>query len=277
MNFEIVPIKTRADRMQDVAIVELGGKGVFVKEIEDELLKGTIDMAVHSMKDVPVELPEGLEIAAYPRREDPRDVLVTMGRLKLEELPRAARIGTGSLRRRMQLLNIMPDLEIVPIRGNLKTRIGKIEPEGLHGIMLAAAGLRRMGWIAEVSQFLSEEVILPAAGQGVLGIEIRSDDGEIRELVSSLNHADTVIEILAERAFLHRLGGGCQVPIAGHARVHGESLQISGMVGTPDGRILISETMRGGRHDGAVLGRAVAEAILARGGREVLEIEYSAC
>lgn len=263
--------------MQDVAIAELGGKGVFVKEIETELLKGTIDLAVHSMKDVPAELPEGLEIAAYPRREDPRDILVTRGNLRLEDLPPGARIGTGSLRRRMQLLKLRPDLKIVPIRGNLRTRIDKIERQGLEGIMLAAAGMARMGWLREVSQFLSPDIVLPAAGQGVLGIEIRRDDRSMKELVSCLNHAETVLEILAERAYLGRLGGGCQVPIAGYARVDGGSLQISGLVGTPDGRVLIGETFRGKRHDGAALGRAVADSILARGGREVLDLEYGSC
>lgn len=274
---EVVPIKTRADRMQEVAIAELGGKGVFVKEIETELLKGTIDLAVHSMKDVPAELPEGLEIAAYPRREDPRDILVTRGNVRLEDLPPGARIGTGSLRRRMQLLKVRPDLKILPIRGNLRTRIDKIEGQGLEGIVLAAAGMARMGWLPEVSQFLSPDLILPAAGQGVLGIEIRRDDRTIKELVSCLNHTETVLEILAERAYLGRLGGGCQVPIAGYARVHGASLQISGLVGTPDGLVLIGETFRGDRHDGAALGRAVADSILARGGLEVLDLEYGSC
>jgi len=274
---EVVPIKTRADRLQEMSIAELGGKGVFVKEIEAELLKGSIDLAVHSMKDVPVELPEGLEMAAYPRREDPRDILVTKGEALLENLPPGARIGTGSLRRRMQLLKVRPDLTIIPIRGNLRTRIDTIEKQGLQGIILAAAGMARMGWLREVSQFLSPDVILPAAGQGVLGIEIRRDDRDIKELVSPLNHPETVLEILAERAYLGRLGGGCQVPIAGYARVEGDSLRISGLVGTPDGRVLIGETLRGGRHEGAALGRAAADSILARGGRRVLDIEYGSC
>lgn len=261
--------------MQEVTIAELGGKGVFVKEIEAKLLEGAIDLAVHSMKDVPAELPEGLEIVAFPRREDPRDILVTRGNITLEDLPYGSRIGTGSLRRRMQLLKVRPDLKILPLRGNLRTRIDKIESQRLEGIILAAAGMARMGWLPEVSQFLSPEVILPAAGQGVLGIEIRCDDPKTKELVSCLNHAETVLEILAERAYLGRLGGGCQVPIAGYARVEGGSLQISGLVGTPDGRVLIGETLRGDRHDGAALGRAVADSILARGGREVLNIEYA--
>ncbi len=277
LEVEIVPIRTRADRMQDMAIVELGGKGVFVKEIESELLSGAIDIAVHSMKDVPSELPEGLEIVAYPQREDPRDILVTKGRVKLEEMPRKARIGTAALRRRMQLLNIMPDLEIVPIRGNIQTRIRKIESENLDGVILAAAGMRRMGLQGQVTQYLSTEIVLPAAGQGVLGIEIRREDDELRERLSFLNHPETVLEILAERAFLRRLGGGCQVPIAGYAQLQGEMIQIKGMVGTADGQTLVLDTLRGGRHEGEALGEALAESILAKGGREILAVDYNNC
>jgi len=270
LDVKIVPIRTRADRMQNVAIVELGGKGVFVKEIETELIAGGIDIAVHSMKDVPVELPEGLEIVAYPKREDPRDVLISRGNVKIEELPRKAKIGTGALRRRMQLLNVMRDLEMVPIRGNVQTRIRKIESEGLDGIILAAAGIRRMGLQGQVSQFISTDFMLPAAGQGVLGIEIRSGERELKERLRFLNDPDTVTEITAERAFLRKLGGGCRVPIAGYAQLHGNVLQVRGMVGTADGKRLLQETLRGPREDAESIGEAVAESILAKGGLEIL-------
>ncbi len=173
---ELVTIRTKGDIMQDVSLVQIGGKGLFIKEIEEALLRGDVDMAVHSMKDVPAELPEELEIAVTPLREDPRDVLISRDNRKLEEMPRGARIGTGSLRRGFQLRNRMPDLEIVPLRGNLDTRIRKIETEGLDGVIVAAAGIRRMGWVAKVSQFIPVEVMLPAVGQGVLGIETRRDD-----------------------------------------------------------------------------------------------------
>jgi len=274
---EIVPIRTRADNLQNVAIVELGGKGVFVKEIETELLNGGVDIAVHSMKDVPAELPPGLEMVAYPEREDPRDVLVTRGNVKFEELRRGARIGTGSLRRRMQLLNAMPDLAIVPLRGNIMTRIKKIETDKLDGIILAAAGMRRMGWHNLVSQYLDPDLMVPAAGQGVLGIEIRADDDDLRERLLFLNHEETVLEIKAERAFLRRLGGGCQVPIAGFARFQGRMLKIRGIVGTPDGRTLIDDTVRGGRDEVEKMGEALADSLIEKGAGEILAIEYVNC
>ncbi len=274
---EIVPIRTRADNLQNVAIMELGGKGVFVKEIETELLNGGVDIAVHSMKDVPAELPPGLEMVAYPEREDPRDVLVTRGNVKFEELRRGARIGTGSLRRRMQLLNAMPDLAIVPLRGNIMTRIKKIETDKLDGIILAAAGMRRMGWHNLVSQYLDPDLMVPAAGQGVLGIEIRADDDDLRERLLFLNHEQTVMEIKAERAFLRRLGGGCQVPIAGFARLQGRMLKMRGIVGTPDGRMLVDDTVRGGRDEAEKMGEALADSLLDKGAREILAIEYVNC
>lgn len=275
LTVEIVPIKTRADRMQDVAIVALGGKGVFVKEIEQELLRGGVDLAVHSMKDVPVEIPEGLELVAYPPREDPRDVLVARQQIKLESLPRRGRIGTGALRRRMQLLNIMPDLDIVPIRGNVQTRIRKIESEQLDGVVLAAAGLRRMGLHALVSQYISPDIMTPAAGQGVLGIQIRTDDDRLRDMVSFLNHEQTMVEITAERAYLRRLGGGCQVPIAGFAMLQGSLLQVRGMVGSPDGRVIVADTVKGAPGDAEKLGTSLAESVLFRGGKDILADDYT--
>ena len=274
ISLEIVPIKTRGDRMQNISLAKIGGKGVFVKEIEEALLRDEIGIAVHSMKDVPVELPDGLEIAVVPEREDPRDVLISKNNVKMEELPKGAKIGTGSLRRKMQLLNFLPDIEVIPIRGNLGTRIKKIETEGLDGIIAAAAGMRRMGWAAKVSQYIPVETMLPSAGQGVLGIEVRKDDDEIREILSFLNHGETFTEVSAERAFLKTLGGGCQVPIACIARKQGDILTLRGLVGSTDGKIVIEDEVRGSIEDGEELGNSLAETILSRGGRAVLDSVY---
>lgn len=261
--------------MQNVSLVEIGGKGVFVKEIEEALLRGDIAMAVHSMKDVPVELPEGLVIAAVPEREDPRDVLVSKGGRKIEGLTKGARIGTGSLRRGMQLRTLMPDIEIVPIRGNIDTRIRKIRTENLDGIIIAAAGMKRAGRAAEISQYIPIEVMMPAVGQGVLGIEVRADDTAIRDLIDPLNHPDTVVESAAERAFLRRLGGGCQVPIAGIAQKQGDTLIMKGLVGSVDGRVMIMDEIRGSSRDAEDMGVTLAEKILSRGGRAVLDEVYT--
>jgi len=261
--------------MQNVSLMEIGGKGVFVKEIEEALLRSDISMAVHSMKDVPVEIPGGLIIGAVPEREDPRDVLVSRGGRKIERLARGARIGTGSLRRGMQIRALMPDIEIVPIRGNIDTRIRKIATENLDGIILAAAAMKRIGRAAEISQYLPVEVMMPAVGQGVLGIEVREDDSEIRDLIGSLNHPDTAVESAAERAFLKCLGGGCQVPIAGIARKEGDALIMKGLVGSVNGAVRITDEIRGNSSDAEEIGCALAENILARGGRAVLDAAYN--
>ena len=277
MDIEIVQIRTKGDKLQDVALVTIGGKGVFVKEIEEALLRGDIHIAVHSMKDVPVELPEDLEIGAVPQREDPRDVLVSRNGRKIEELRKGARIGTGSLRRTIQLLQILPDIEIIPIRGNLDTRIRKIETEDLDGIVVAAAGMRRMGLAGQVSQYIPVEWMVPSAGQGILGIEVRRDDSDIKNLVSFLNHSDTVIELTAERAFLERLGGGCQVPIGAYCRKQGDRLILRGLLGTVNGSLIISDELRGSSTEAAEMGRTMAENILTRGGREILAEMYDSC
>ena len=194
----------------------MGGKGLFVKEIEDALLRDEVDIAVHSMKDVPMELPDGLEIGVMSEREDPRDVLISKDKGRLEDMPTGARIGTGSLRRGFQLLHFFPDIKLVPIRGNLDTRIRKIQTDGLDGIIVAAAGLKRMGWADRITQVIPMEIMLPAVGQGVLGIELRKNDEAVRRTVSFLNHPRTWVEVSAERAFLKRLGGGCQLPVAAY-------------------------------------------------------------
>ena len=271
---ELVVIKTKGDIMQDVSLVQIGGKGLFIKEIEEALLRRDVDIAVHSMKDVPAELPEELEIAVTPQREDPRDVLISTGNRKLEAMPRGARIGTCSLRRGFQLISRMPDLEIVPLRGNLDTRIRKLETENLAGVIVAAAGMRRMGWAAKISQFIPVEVMLPAVGQGVLGIETRRGDRDAGDAIAFLHDPVTWCEVGAERAFLQRLGGGCQLPIAAYAKKTGEEILIGGLVGSVDGRVMIRHEMRGPAADFGILGRELADHILAQGGRAILDQVY---
>lgn len=274
---ELIIIKTKGDIMQDVALVKIGGKGVFVKEIEDALLRGDIDLAVHSMKDVPAILPEGLEIAVTPEREDPRDVLVAKNRIKFETMPPRARIGTGSLRRGFQIRSIFPDVEIVPLRGNLDTRLKKVATEDLDAVVLAAAGIRRLGWISRVTQFIPVETILPAVGQGTLALEVREEDKAVRETIAFLNHPPTWRETQAERAFLGRLGGGCQLPLAAYAKTAGPDIKITGMLGTVDGRVLIREEVRGPAASCDDLGTQLGEIILSRGGRAILDQVYQDC
>ncbi|MDI9570092.1 MAG: hydroxymethylbilane synthase [Pseudomonadota bacterium] len=272
MGVSLVVIKTKGDIMQDVSLVKIGGKGVFVKEIEDALLRGEIDLAVHSLKDVPAELPAGLVIAVTPEREDPRDVFVSKRRVKFEAMPRRARIGTGSLRRGFQIRNIFPDVEIVPLRGNLDTRLRKVETEDLDAVVVAAAGMRRLGWMGRVTQFLPVEILLPAVGQGTLALEIREDDDATRETLAFLHHEPTWREAGAERAFLRRLGGGCQLPLAAYAKMEGDAIKIMGLLGTSDGRVMIREELRGPAEAGEDLGIRLAEALLQRGGRAILDM-----
>ena len=270
----LVPIRTQGDILQDVPLAKVGGKGLFIKEIEEALLAGDVDLAVHSMKDLPAELPGGLEIAATPVREDPRDVLISRDGRELEQLPPGARIGTGSLRRALQLRRRLPHLQIVPLRGNLETRIRKIDQEGLDGVILAAAGLRRMGWAGKISQFLPLDVMLPAVGQGVLGIEIRRRDGALKEALAFLHDPVTWSEVGAERAFLGALGGGCQLPVAAFAQRTGEALAVAGLIGSADGRRLIRHEVRGPAGAGEALGAELAAVLLARGGRALLDEIY---
>jgi hydroxymethylbilane synthase len=277
LEVEIIIVRTTGDIMQDVALVQIGGKGVFVKEIEESLLAGAIDMAVHSMKDVPVEIPPGLSIAVTPEREDPRDVLISKDNRKIEEMPQGARIGTSSLRRGFQLKNLLPDIKIVPLRGNLDTRIRKIAAENLTGVIVAASGLKRMGWSERISQYLPVELMLPAVGQGVLGLELRTDDGETANIVSFLNHETTWLEVGAERAFLRKLGGGCRLPIAAYAVRRGEQLLLRGLVGGMDGRVMIRDEVAGPVETGKTLGEALAEKILSRGGGELLAEVAETC
>ena len=219
LSVELVPIKTKGDKILDVALAKVGGKGLFVKEIEEALLNGHIDLAVHSMKDMPAEIPDGLCIGAIPRRETPQDVLISRKGLPLSQLGQNARIGTSSLRRTAQLLYVRPDLVILPLRGNLDTRLKKLEAENLDAIILAAAGVKRLGIEYRITEYLDEKVMLPAVGQGALCIEIRENDPEVESITTLLEHHETRTVVMGERAFLNRLEGGCQVPIAAHGKI----------------------------------------------------------
>ena len=274
LKVNLITIKTKGDKILDVPLAQVGGKGLFVKEIEEALLSGEVDLAVHSMKDMPGDLPQGLKIGAVPLREDPRDVLLSPQKTALDRVPASAKIGTGSLRRKAQLLGYRPDLQIIPLRGNLDTRIRKMESLGLAGIVLAAAGLHRLGWNHLISEYLEPEVCLPAVGQGALAIEIRADDARLEERLAFLHHEESALCTRAERAFLHRLEGGCQVPLAGHARVQGERLVLAGLIADLEGKIMFKDRREGPIHDPEGLGRSLADHLLGLGGREVLDQVY---
>jgi hydroxymethylbilane synthase len=269
-------IQTSGDKILDVPLAQIGGKGLFVKEIEEALLSGEIDLAVHSMKDVPTELPEGLAILCVPPREDPRDVLISReGRLFMD-LPLGARIGTSSLRRQSQLLHARPDLTIAMLRGNLDTRLRKLREGQFDAIVLAAAGLRRLAWAHEITEYLAPQISLPAIGQGALGIEGRRDDLFIHSLLSELNHAPTKIAVLAERGLLLRLQGGCQVPIAAHATLTETGMKLEGLVASVDGKELIRDTIEGTIEDPESIGIQLADRLLARGADRILQAIYGA-
>ncbi|MEO8339407.1 MAG: hydroxymethylbilane synthase [Nitrospirota bacterium] len=267
-------IQTSGDKILDVPLAQIGGKGLFVKEIEEALLSGEIDLAVHSMKDLPTELPEGLAILCVPPREDPRDALISRDGRSFMHLPRGARIGTSSLRRQSQLLYARPDLTIAMLRGNLDTRLKKLREGQFDAIVLAAAGLRRLDWAYEITEYLEPKISLPAIGQGALGIEGRQDDLFIRSLLSGLDHAPSKTAILAERALLHRLQGGCQVPIAAHATVAGIGVKLEGLVSSVDGKELLRDTVEGTIEDPESIGIQLADRLLARGGDKILQAIY---
>lgn len=272
--FETEEIVTKGDRIVEVTLSKVGGKGLFVKEIEQSLLDKQTDMAVHSLKDMPSELPEGLVIGAIPKRVNPCDVLISKDGKSIDELPQGAVVGTSSLRRSSQLLAYRPDLQIESIRGNIDTRLRRLQEDNFDAIVLAAAGLERVNRTDEVTQFLPVEISLPAVGQGALAIECRADDEEMLALLSKFDHLPTRLAVTAERAFLHKMQGGCQVPIGAYATIDAASnekqplLALTGMVGSPDGQQLFKETATG--HDPVALGVLVAERLLASGAGEVL-------
>jgi len=267
-------IQTSGDKIVDVPLAKIGGKGLFVKEIEEALLAGEIDFAVHSMKDVPAQLPEGLEILCVPPREDPRDALISRAGCSFKDLPQGARVGTASLRRQAQLLNARPDLRIEMLRGNLDTRLRRLKEGRFDAIVLAAAGLRRLAWAQEITEYLDPVVSLPAIGQGALGVEGRSNDHFVRSVLDRLNDQATQTTVTAERAFLHRLEGGCQVPIAAHATLSGGKLLLEGLLASIDGKTVIRDRVQGKSQEAHKLGVQLAERLLARGGDKILREIY---
>ncbi|MBI4743403.1 MAG: hydroxymethylbilane synthase [Actinobacteria bacterium] len=271
---EIKKIKTSGDKILDVPLAKIGDKGLFVKELEVALINKEIDLAIHSMKDVPTELPEDLTIGAVLKREDQRDVLISKNKITLNDLPERAKIGTSSLRRRAQLSHIRPDFEIFDLRGNLDTRLKKLDTGELDGIILAAAGILRLGWGERITERISKNICLPAVGQGAIGIEIRKDDERIREIVEGLNHYETQLCVFAERALLKTLEGGCQVPIGTYSEVKDGLLRLEAVIGSLDGKELIRDSIAGvvsGLEEVEKLGIELADKLLADGGDKILE------
>ena len=266
---EIVVLKTSGDRFIDASLQAIGGKGVFTKEIEEALLRNEIDLAVHSLKDLPTEMAQGLALVAVPEREDARDVLVTRERTSLDRLPTGARIGTGSLRRRAQLLYYRPGLSVVGIRGNVDTRLRKLDAGEVDALVMAAAGLKRIGRGDRIVEFLPSEICVSAVAQGALGLQARANDAGNEEW-SFLHHAPTATEVTAERSFLSRLGGGCQVPVGARAMVAGDEITMVGVVASPDGKSLKRGERAGKFVDAAKLGAELAEELLRAGADRIL-------
>ncbi|WP_138496251.1 hydroxymethylbilane synthase [Paenibacillus pinistramenti] len=276
--FEIRKIVTKGDQILDVTLSKVGGKGLFVKEIEQAMLDKEIDMAVHSMKDMPAWLPDGLINGAVPRRADVRDAVISRHEnlTSLADLPVGAKVGTSSLRRASQLKALRPDFQIESLRGNIDSRLRKLETEGFDAIILASAGLQRMGWSDRISYFLPADVCIPAVGQGALGIECREEDKEVRELLALYNDPATALTVQAERRFLGELNGGCQIPIGAFAELsfdqentgQAPELTLTGMVGSPDGSKILKETIKG--TDPERLGKEVADKLMAQGAGDIL-------
>ena len=269
LRVEIVAITTRGDRFLDLPVTALSGKGIFVKEIEEALLRGEIDLAVHSLKDLPSEFPRGLGLAAILERENPADVLVSRSHLRLKDLPRGATVGTGSFRRQAQILHYRPDLHLRPVRGNIDTRLKKLEKGEMDALVMAAAGLKRIGCEDRVTEYLSPEICVSAAGQGAIAVEGR--EGHWASLRAAfLNHPPTAAEVTAERAFLRRLGGGCQIPVGALARLGDEHIRITGVVADQEGTRLFRDEVSGAKDQGERLGETLAERLLEMGAGGVL-------
>jgi hydroxymethylbilane synthase len=271
LQVELLTMSTQGDRVLDSPLAKIGGKGLFVKELEQGMLAGQADIAVHSMKDVPAELPNGLEIGAILEREDPRDAFVSNHFAALAELPHGARVGTSSLRRQCQLRNVRPDLEILDLRGNVNTRLAKLDAGDYDAIVLASAGLKRLGMAERITRALEPEDMLPAIAQGVIGIECRSDDVTVRALIEPLNHAETGLRTRAERAMNARLAGGCQAPVAGFSVINGDRIALRGLVGWPNGSSIIRGEISGLAAEAAVLGEQLAQELLEQGARPILD------
>lgn len=264
-------IQTTGDAITDKPLSQVGGKGLFVKEIEEALVRGDIDLIVHSMKDVPTSLPEGLEIAAITKRIDCRDALISNENKKLTELPENAVIGTGSLRRKAQLLRVRKDLTVIDLRGNLDTRLTKLSHNGLDAIVVAAAGLMRLGLQDRITEIFSYDVCLPAVGQGSLGVEIRSNDTEMKRLAAVLNDYESNLSIRAERAFLKKLQGGCRIPVGARGHLEQGQLRLQGLVASLDGQDVLHDAVRGSQDNPEELGVTLAELLLKRGADEILK------
>jgi hydroxymethylbilane synthase len=272
---ELVPMTSRGDVILDVPLAKVGGKGLFVKELEQALLDNTADIAVHSMKDVPMEFPEGLGLAIICEREDPRDAFVSNQFKSLEDLPLGSTVGTSSLRRQSQLLAERPDLTVAFLRGNVNTRLAKLDAGDYHAIILAAAGLLRLGFSERIASFISSEQSLPAGGQGAVGIECRMADADILELLAPLHHRLTAEQVLAERAVNRHLEGGCQVPIGCFAVHEGDQLWLRGLVAEPNGSEIIRGDIRGPASQAEALGVELAEELLKRGAKRILDAVYA--
>jgi len=275
LTVELLPMSTRGDVILDTPLAKIGGKGLFVKELEVAMLEGQADLAVHSMKDLPVEFPEGLELFGICEREDPRDAFVSNNYAQLEDLPEGAIVGTCSLRRKCQILANFPHLVVHDLRGNVQTRLRKLDEGQFDAIILAASGLIRLDLTDRIKQRIPAELSLPANGQGVLGIECRSDDYATKALLAPLTCADTRSCVLAERAMNRRLQGGCQVPIGAYAELHGDQLHLRGLVGRPDGSEIIEGEIKGHRDHAEALGTELAEYLLARGAGKILQDVYA--
>jgi hydroxymethylbilane synthase len=274
LKVELVGMTTQGDRILDSPLAKIGGKGLFVKELEKGLLDGVADIAVHSMKDVPVGLPEGLHLAVILEREDPRDALVSNAYASIDELPSGAIVGTSSLRRQCQLADRRPDLEIRPLRGNVNTRLRKLDAGKYQAVILAAAGLRRLGFRQRISAFLEPEQSIPAVGQGAIGIECRIDDERVNKLIAPLHDQETASCVLAERAMNNRLMGGCQIPIAGYTVLNHGTLYMRGMVGEPDGSRIMRAEASAPLDQWESLGESVAEDLLGQGADQILSSLY---
>ena len=270
----LVPMVSRGDKLLDAPLAKIGGKGLFVKELETALLENQADIAVHSMKDVPMDFPEGLGLFCICEREDPRDAFVSNTYASLDELPAGSVVGTSSLRRQAQLLARRPDLQINFLRGNVNTRLAKLDAGEYDAIILAAAGLIRLGFEARIRSSISAEDSLPAGGQGAVGIECRSADTDVQALLAPLHDRDTADRVIAERALNKHLNGGCQVPIACYALLEGDQLWLRGLVGQPDGKVLLRAEARAERAQAETLGVEVAQALLAQGADEILQAVY---
>jgi len=283
LEVELNKIKTTGDKILDVPLAKVGGKGLFVKEIEEALLRNEADIAVHSMKDVPTDFPDGLHLAVICKREDPRDAFISQiqnSKFKIQNflgLPQGATVGTSSLRRSCQLLSMRPDIKIEQLRGNLDTRLRKLDEGQFDAIILAAAGVKRLGWADRITETLPPEISLPAIGQGAVGIECRTDDEFINKLIAPLDHFETSVCVRAERACLKKLEGGCQVPIAAYAKLINGMIVMDGLVGSVSGETIIKAHVEGNPKDAEMLGIKLAEEVLSKGGKAILDEVYGKC